>query len=175
MNEETKDALNQFLKDMIEGLESGAKFAGEQIPILLHEILYWGFAKSFIFFSAGVVLFIFGICFLKKAWRNIPNLKNEIQQKLDEEFKKSGKSLRDFCIGRRNGDISNSAWRSYYSPFGDYRVEPVADGFGIFAAYLIPCFCIVVSLPLVFTNLTWLQVAVAPRLYLLEYASNLIK
>lgn len=174
MNEETKDALNQFLKNMLEGLESGARFAGEQIPILLHEILYWGFAKSFIFFSTGVVLFIFGVCLLKKAWKNIPNLKNEIQRKLDEEFKKSGKSLRDFCGGRRDGDISNFAWRSDYV-HGGYRVEPIADAVPIVAAYFIPCFLIVVALPLIFKNLAWLQIAVAPRLYLLEYASNLIK
>lgn len=48
MNEELQQALTQFLTASLNAVEKGATIAGEQIPLILQEIVQWQVCRSIV-------------------------------------------------------------------------------------------------------------------------------
>lgn len=46
MNEETKNALNEFIVSSIEAVKQGAEFVKEQVPMVLQEYIAWGIVSN---------------------------------------------------------------------------------------------------------------------------------
>lgn len=69
MNEELKNQLTQFLEKALDVVNKGIDTAGEQIPALLQEIVYWQIGKnSFALLIAFVfcfTAFVFGLKLIK--------------------------------------------------------------------------------------------------------------
>lgn len=170
MNEEMKNALNSFVERMLETMEAGVDFASEQIPILLHEILYWGFAMSMIKFVTGIILLVVGIVLLKKA----AGLYKEVKKSLDKAFEESGQDAKTFCRNRVDGDIANIAWKTKYR-YDRFEVGAHDEGFFAAMSFFIPGLMTLTGIFVTIFNWTWLQILLAPRLYLLEYAAQLAR
>ena len=58
MNEELQQALTQFLTASLNSVEKGATIAGEQIPLILQEIVQWKIASSAVGFVGFLLLSI---------------------------------------------------------------------------------------------------------------------
>lgn len=56
MNEELKNQLSTFLSKALDIAEKGIDTAGEQIPALLQEIVYWQISSNSILFVFGIIL-----------------------------------------------------------------------------------------------------------------------
>ena len=69
-NEELVQALTQFLTASLNAVEKGATIAGEQIPLVLQEIVQWKIASSAVgfvgFLVLSIVLAIVGLKCLKR-------------------------------------------------------------------------------------------------------------
>ena len=49
MNEELKNQLSTFLAKALDVAEKGIEATGEQIPMILQEIIYWEMSKGFLY------------------------------------------------------------------------------------------------------------------------------
>lgn len=68
MNEEAKKIALEYLQKLLQGLEKGVDFAGEQIPLVLQEIVAYGRFYSTICIVAAVIVLIVGAFIYKKIW-----------------------------------------------------------------------------------------------------------
>ena len=71
MNEELQQALTQFLTASLNAVEKGATIAGEQIPIVLQEIVQWKIASSAVGFVGFLLLSIVLAIVALKCWKQI--------------------------------------------------------------------------------------------------------
>lgn len=55
---ETKDILNQFLSELLEGVKAAGAFVNEQLPLVLQEYIVWGVAESFIWLLPFLAPFV---------------------------------------------------------------------------------------------------------------------
>jgi hypothetical protein len=132
IEQQAQDKLNQFIVDMVEQLERGAAFAGEQIPLVLQEVLLWHSIRSGIIFVVGAAVLISSIYVA---------------------YKMIMKSIAD----------------------NENRTRLHKDYLGLcFPAGLIAFLGGIAGLVMTIGNLTWLQIIIAPRLYLIEWATSLL-
>lgn len=68
MNEELKKQLTQFLAKALDVAEKGIDTAGEQIPALLQEIVYWQLAYKVSCLVLGLILLVAAIYCSKRGF-----------------------------------------------------------------------------------------------------------
>ncbi len=97
MEQETKDVLGQFAQRLIDMLERGIDVAGQEIPILLNEVLVWGFFSDFLPFTLFLMVCITSLVLIVKN----SDMKSGFKKAKDEMAEKlGGLTERDHC--RRN-------------------------------------------------------------------------
>lgn len=69
MNEETKDALNDFIVRLIEKADKGTDLATEQIPLLCQDIILFGRVCSTGWAIFGFLLMCLGVCLLFQSMK----------------------------------------------------------------------------------------------------------
>ena len=77
MNEELKNQLTQFLEKALDVVEKGIDTAGEQIPLILQEIIYWQI-------SSNSILFVFGVILLFVAYKTARSI--NMEKDFDDPF-----------------------------------------------------------------------------------------
>jgi hypothetical protein len=149
MDEATKQALNQFVQDIVKGAQATAHFAVEQTPLVVQEWLNWIFWSNLIngLLGIGVILFLAYLAFL---WA--PNVAYTLSY---NSAKSSPYCLKEAQCGAAGIESKN--------------VARLAGGVvwvfvNIFAASATASYL-----------LTALKVVVAPRVVLLEQFANLLK
>lgn len=154
MDDNMKEALNSFITKSVGMLEKGVDLAGEQIPLVVQEILMWHGIMSFIFWVISIVLLTVAVVLTRKIFADHKVAKENLSRWLE-----AGKGDR----------------KKYSSVFFYIDFDGDVDGS---ASMVIPCagifFATVIGVIMFFHNFDWLQILVAPRLYLLEYASTLL-
>ena len=79
MNEELKNQLTQFLAKALDVANKGIDTAGEQIPLVLQEIVYWKLYSNLIGFVLGIMLVFI---FIKATRSLIANLDKGVEDPL---------------------------------------------------------------------------------------------
>lgn len=126
----TDEVLAQFIQKLIAGMDATVDFASEQIPDVIHQLLVWKAAESFIQWFAAVIISCLWIRKFLHDTKNVP----------------------EDCTG----------WNTVYD--GDQLGPQIM-------LHMI----LILPLSVVWCQLDWLQILLAPKLYLLEYASQLVK
>lgn len=67
MNEELKNQLSTFLAKALDIAEKGIEATGEQIPMILQEIVQWEIYSNLIGFAFGVILAFVSCKFIRKT------------------------------------------------------------------------------------------------------------
>lgn len=140
-----QDSLTSFIERMLEGMERGANFAGEQIPLLVQEILIW----NGVFHGAWALIGLVMVFVLARFFRGHA-------EKL-AAWHGDWHSLDDQMRARFWNDKSNlSALQSVtvIAKYGSIGVGALLFFVNIFVT---------------------LKIILAPRLYLLEYAADLVR
>ena len=160
MTEETKAAAENLLVKLIEktvnsmeviegaAMEAGV-FVGEQIPLVIKELLTWKMVEAGVFMTFALAMILF------------PILVMSIGAKKYRKYINSDHHHAEYH--RNNG------WWNWLCDTEDGGIfYGVLSMFG-FALYMgaIPTFCI--------NLINFLQIVVAPRVYLIEYAASLVK
>ena len=149
MNEQLQEALSELLNKANNGIDSASDFLASELPDVIYQLLMWHGVYS-------LVLFTFGLFLLLSVPYQIKKINSFIPEKIKE------------------GDNDNWFWKDgngSYSSFGFYLERTEGAFFFYLAAFI---FSIVeFAFILNFINLTWLQIWIAPKVWLLEYAAKL--
>ncbi|EMR7302543.1 hypothetical protein AAET08_002335 [Shigella sonnei] len=149
MQEEANKILVDLLKKASDGIDSAIAFSQAQIPDVVHQLLVWNMVDSLIKTLIAISTIPLVIWFMKKQYQKV-----EIG-KFDNEgwsWEKGKPKYKQTMIGESNGEIS-------------FLILPLAAVFVLWVSFIIA----------VVTNMTWLKIWLAPKLYLIEYAASLIK
>ena len=149
MQEEAKKILVDLLNNASDGIDSAIAFSQAQIPDVVHQLLVWNMVDSLIKTLIAISTIPLVIWFMKKQYQKV-----EIG-KFDNEgwsWEKGNPKYKPTMIWESNGEIS-------------FLILPLAAVFVLWVSFIIA----------VVTNMTWLKIWLAPKLYLIEYAASLIK
>lgn len=158
MNEESVSMIDNVLAENIEkfsgALGSAVDFTIEQAPEIIQQALYWNLIESGIHNLIGIIL-IMPIIILAKVYFDIMNSRPE-----EEESAKSNKYWEVKVT--EYSHCSNSV-----------TVSEKIDVEVLLCALMFSSCCSIFGLILI--NFTFIKIWVAPKLWLLEYASSLVK
>ncbi|MEF7143678.1 hypothetical protein U9326_22960 [Escherichia coli] len=149
MQEEANKILVDLLKKASDGIDSAIAFSQAQIPDVVHQLLVWNMVDSLIKTLIAISTIPLVIWFMKKQYQKV-----EIG-KFDNEgwsWEEGNPKYKPTMIWESNGEIS-------------FLILPLAAVFVLWVSFIIA----------VVTNMTWLKIWLAPKLYLIEYAASLIK
>lgn len=150
MNEQANKILADLLQKASNGIDAAVSFSQAQIPDVIHQLLVWNFTKSIVM-TVLAILTIFPVIWLVRySLRRVPD-----------------------GVCQRGEGYSWDVGRQKYKP------GLVWDSKGdITPTVMLPLSFLVVWLVWALdsiTDLTWLKIWLAPKLYLIEYAAHLVK
>lgn len=149
MNEQLQQALAAILGKAVQGVEAGVSFLSGQIPDVIQQLLVWKLVMALVGAGVALLLILFLSWYLYNAARPIM---------LAEEQDGPGRYQR--AVYKKtfwhdsNGDMNEPAF------------------FGTIAATVIGT---VLLIPFGMNLCTALQIWLAPKIYLIEYAASLAK
>ncbi|HGC0330088.1 TPA: hypothetical protein ACIY1F_004414 [Escherichia coli] len=149
MQEEANKILVDLLKKASDGIDSAIAFSQAQIPDVVHQLLVWNMVDSLIKTLIAISTIPLVIWFMKKQYQKVEIGKFDNEGWSWEKWKPKYKQT---MIWESNGEIS-------------FLILPLAAVFVLWVSFIIA----------VVTNMTWLKIWLAPKLYLIEYAASLIK
>lgn len=150
MNEQANKILADLLQKASNGIDAAVSFSQAQIPDVIHQLLMWNFTKSIVMSVLAIMTIYPVVRLVRRSLRRIPDgvyLRGE-GYSWDEGKPKYKPGL----VWDSKGDISPVV------------MLPVA----FLALWLM---WVLGSI----TDLTWLKIWIAPKLYLIEYAAHLVK
>ena len=146
MNEELQTAVSSLINKALDGVDATTGFLQAEIPEYLYQLLLWYGVKSFIYFLLAVSIIPVVVFVYRKA--------NEEKDRAIEA-KLNGER---WTYWSTVGGVSSSSY--------DFKVN-----MALFWAFLVIASIVAFFL----ANLEWLQIWIAPKVWLFEYASSLIK
>ncbi|EHK6581979.1 hypothetical protein OM190_21245 [Escherichia albertii] len=149
MEEQANKILIELLQKASNGIDAAVSFSQAQIPDVVHQLLLWNMVDSLIKTLIAILTIPLVFWFMKKQYQKV-----EIG-KFDDEgwaWEKGKPKYKPTMIWESNGEIS-------------FLILPLAAVFVLWVSFIIA----------VVTNMTWLKIWLAPKLYLIEYAASLVK
>lgn len=150
MNEQLQNALIDIIGKVNSGIDASVSFLSAEIPDVLHQLLMWYAVKSAIECIVGLVIIAVGF----KIFR-IKFGKSKESARDDYE---SGKKWTRYC----GLDRVTSTEYDMIMMMPDYW-KAKAAGVAVF------------MIGLLWINIDWLKIWIAPKIWLIEYASHLTK
>ena len=151
MNEELQKALGELLNKANNCIDAASGFLAAELPEVIYQLLMWHGVYNFILFIVSLLLIVTIPFQIKKITATVPD---KIQEGDPDNFYWFNENLNYPSLGflAKRTDISVAS--------------RVALGFAVFIEAII---C------LSSLNLEWLQIYIAPKVWLLEYAASLTK
>ncbi|EJZ2263487.1 hypothetical protein ODQ07_000015 [Escherichia albertii] len=149
MEEQANKILIELLQKASNGIDTAVSFSQAQIPDVVHQLLLWNMVDSLIKTLIAILTIPLVFWFMKKQYQKV-----EIGI-FDNEgwlWEKGKPKYKPTMIWESNGEIS-------------FLILPLAAVFVLWVSFIIA----------VVTNMTWLKIWLAPKLYLIEYAASLVK
>ncbi|WDB94478.1 hypothetical protein [Escherichia albertii] len=149
MEEQANKILIELLQKASNGIDAAVSFSQAQIPDVVHQLLLWNMVDSLIKTLIAILTIPLVFWFMKKQYQKV-----EIGI-FDNEgwlWEKGKPKYKPTMIWESNGKIS-------------FLILPLAAVFVLWVSFIIA----------VVTNMTWLKIWLAPKLYLIEYAASLVK
>ena len=83
MNDETKAMLGAYLKKMLEAIEHGATFAGEQIPLVIQEKLHFELVMNILWGAFFFLIYVGLMIPIVRWWKkDVPAYSDEIEARI---------------------------------------------------------------------------------------------
>jgi len=150
MNEQANKILADLLQKASNGIDAAVSFSQAQIPDVIHQLLVWNFTKSIVMTILAVATIFPVVWLTRRALARVPD-----------------------------GVIKRGEGYSWDEGRTKYRPTLAWDSKGeLSPTVMVLAFLLVVWLAWVvdsLLSLTWLKIWLAPKLYLIEYASHLLK
>lgn len=147
MNEQLQKVLADIIAKVTSGADAVVEFSKQQLPEVLQQLLVWHFISNLLSFIIPLILLTISLTVSIRFWIKVPK-----QESRDKD---------DRCpwIADEYRDRAHKLYFKYWLP-----------------GYVLPAVSFILGLVTLFnSNLIWLKIVLAPKLYLLEYAASLIK
>lgn len=147
MNEQLQKVLADIITRVTSGADAVVEFSKQQLPEVLQQLLMWHFISHLLSFIIPLVLLTLCLTISVKFWHRVP--------------KQDSRDKDDRCpwIADEYRDKAHALYFKYWLP-----------------GYILPVVSFILGIITLFnSNLVWLKIVLAPKLYLLEYAASLIK
>ncbi|HGJ3375685.1 TPA: hypothetical protein ACJW5P_004315 [Salmonella enterica subsp. enterica serovar Oranienburg] len=149
MEEQANKILVELLQKASNGIDAAVSFSQAQIPDVVHQLLLWNMVDSLIKTLIAILTIPLVLWFMKKQCQRV-----EI------------------------GKIGNEGY-SWERGNPEYRLTMVWDSKGEINFLILPLAGVLIMWGLFIidtvTNMVWLKIWLAPKLYLIEYAASLVK
>lgn len=149
MEEQANKILVELLQKASNGIDAAVSFSQAQIPDVVHQLLLWNMVDSLIKTLMAILTIPLVFWFMKKQCQRV-----EIG-KIDNEgysWEKGMPKYRPTMVWDSKGDIN-------------LLIMPLVGVLTLWGIFIIGAV----------TNMTWLKIWLAPKLYLIEYAASLVK
>jgi len=146
MNEATEAVLGELLQRVLDGTDTVIEFGSDQVPEVIRQLLLWDFFFSLMFFVIGVGFLCLGLRLIKTSTKSIEFLRGEFAAK--EEWTRFGSSEH----------LSSTAYDAAMARH-----------------HITPWLCLSAGSIFLLSNMAWLKISIAPKLYLIEYAASFVK
>jgi hypothetical protein len=165
MNEQLQEALIGFVAMITTAIQTAGGYAAEQFPVVISQLLMWEFSLSLLWFTIGVLTIAAGGYGAKLIVKGVADHNANI----DKERKRLDDAItnNEAWVGRKTG-----YGMEYYKEARDI-LDLRRDNAGPIPA-MVFCCAALLGLTIMFCNLTWAKIAIAPDVWLLEYAARLV-
>ncbi len=149
MEEQANKILVELLQKASNGIDSAVSFSQAQIPDVVHQLLLWNMVDSLIKTLIAILTIPLVFWFMKKQCQRV-----EIGKIGDEGYswERGNPKYRQTMVWDSKGEIN-------------FYILPLAGVLIMWGLFIIATV----------TNMVWLKIWLAPKLYLIEYAASLIK
>lgn len=165
MNEATIDRATNMLLDMVnvtvKTMGDVVDFGKQQIPEVVHQLLMWNAVQSFMSFALSGVFFILGVLMMTRWFKRLGKhcADKRAQALIDYE---EGKTWTRFSSGSSS---TSSAYDFYMG------LSWLPKWVFLFLGAIIT----MGALKDMMGEMDWLKIIIAPKVYLIEYAAQLVK
>jgi len=167
MNENLQQALERLITKSLDGIDSATGFLEAEIPEYVEQLMNWYMVKGA--FLSFVCLFVL-IGSLYMIYNVIFKERTEDKERLDElsSQRESGETWTKF---RGFGMVTSIEYDREVrkAKNGGYSDEAQAILGGVFSSSA------VISAICILPSMSWVQIWIAPKVWLVEYAANLVK
>ncbi|RRA27540.1 hypothetical protein C3O70_18315 [Cronobacter sakazakii] len=160
MNEQANKILVDLLQKASNGIDAAVSFSQAQIPDVINQLLLWKAASSFLVFFIGLCLICFGPKFIARYYKRAKSWHENAVKKAQDDFEQ-GKSWTRYSPGSSVTSVS------FDSITGPGLAITLVAGLSSIVLFVIALAAV--------TELDWLKIWLAPKLYLIEYAASLVK
>lgn len=149
MEEQANKILVELLQKASNGIDAAVSFSQAQIPDVVHQLLLWNMVDSLIKTLIAILTTPLVFWFMKKQSQRV-----ETGKICDEGYswEKGNPKYRPTMVWDSKGEIN-------------FLILPLAGVLIMWGLFIIATV----------TNMVWLKIWLAPKLYLIEYAASLIK
>lgn len=165
MNEATIDRATNMLLDMVnvtvKTMGDVVDFGKQQIPEVVHQLLMWNAVQSFMSFALSGIFFILGVLMMTRWFKRLGKhcADNKARSVSDYEEGKTWTRL-------YSGSSSTSSAYDFYMAF---------NSIGKWVLLFVGIMIAMGSLRDMMGEMDWLKIIIAPKVYLIEYAAQLVK
>ncbi|HCK1924359.1 TPA: hypothetical protein N2404_003893 [Escherichia coli] len=149
MEEQANKILVELLQKASNGIDAAVSFSQAQIPDVVHQLLLWNMVDSLIKTLIAILTIPLIFWFMKKQCQRVET------GKIGDggySWEKGNPKYRPTMVWDSKGDIN-------------LLIMPLVGVLILWGIYIIGAV----------TNMTWLKIWLAPKLYLIEYAASLVK
>ena len=150
MNEQLQKALVELIGKASNGIDASVSFLSAEIPDVINQLLLWYATKSAVQFFVGILFIAIGVKIFK--------MKISMSKESAKKAYEYGESWTRYRLSSQVTSIEYD--RIIGMP--NFWKEKVS---GVF----------VVMFGVMWLNIDWLQILIAPKIWLIEYASQLAK
>ncbi|HIF3244776.1 TPA: hypothetical protein ACXZU9_005049 [Salmonella enterica] len=149
MEEQANKILVELLQKASNGIDAAVSFSQAQIPDVVHQLLLWNMVDSLIKTLIAILTIPLVLWFMKKQCQRV-----EIGKIGNEGYswERGNPKYRQTMVLDSKGEIN-------------FLILPLAGVLIMWGIFIINTV----------TNMVWLKIWLAPKLYLIEYAASLVK
>lgn len=164
MNEELQIALAEMFNSVIDAKD----FLVGELPEYIEQLLMWNIVLSLIWFVAGAATMIF---FAKKAYFFHATVDDECEKIKQEQAsaRASYENGESWCFYSGRRSITSCAYDKIMRKSADDKSELIVAMTIVYGIFSFVGLCVFAC------NFDWLQIMIAPKVWLVEYAASLAK
>jgi hypothetical protein len=167
MNEELQQAIVAVIESMTGVAQSAYAFGAEQLPDVVQQLLLWNMMRSIICFGLGLILLAASVFILTRSFSGKQLAARKAAADNARRAYEAGESWTRYeNLSTVTSIMYDDIMRRERTILADEENVAICFGTAIFG---------VVGLLIMFSNLTWLHILVAPKVWLIEYAAGLVK
>ena len=153
MNEELQQALIQFVTMITESAQAVGEFGAEQAPEVIGQLIAWGMTLSLILFFFFAFVTVGSIMLSIKSIRESSSKVAALRAQYD----------------------AHELWTRYTPSSSVTSLQFDTRMFRVMNFHLMVMIPAAIGIIGMVSNLEWLKILIAPKVWLIEYASSLIK